>query len=72
MGPYLRDLGVQHLEGVDLSSKMLEVGWMLLTLWTSQRGVKWLLKGVNSRSHPLEGADMLCLYFFAVKKCEVT
>ena len=57
MGPYLRDLGVQHLEGVDLSSKMLQVGWdgclisdvaQLLTLWTSQRGVKWLLEGVNS------------------------
>ena len=29
MGPHLRDLGVQHLEGVDLSSKMLQVGWWI-------------------------------------------
>ena len=54
MGPYLRDLGVQHLEGVDLSSKMLEVGWdeclisdvaQLLTLWTSQKGCQMAPKG---------------------------
>ena len=27
MGPLLKDLGVEHLEGVDLSSKMLQAHW---------------------------------------------
>ncbi|CAL1131927.1 unnamed protein product [Cladocopium goreaui] len=39
MGPLLKDLGVEHLEGVDLSSKMLQVAR------EKQRGYDVLLCG---------------------------
>ena len=50
MGPLLKDLGVEHLEGVDLSSKMLQVRRHAETAQESSR--TWTLSELNSKIDP--------------------